>query len=106
LFLEKLNPIRRIRELTEELSRTRRERDHARKETERLQRETERLYRRRMLLIVRSEIEWPRFAGAPNDPVVSPATVFARVRNVEATKRQKRMKNELIVETMMISRTE
>jgi len=43
LFLKKLNPIRRIRELTEELSRTRRERDQARKETERLERETERL---------------------------------------------------------------
>jgi uncharacterized protein (DUF3084 family) len=41
LFLEKLYPIRRIRELTEELSRTRRERDQARKETERLQKATE-----------------------------------------------------------------
>jgi hypothetical protein len=45
LFLKKLNPIRRIRELTEELSRTRRERDQARKETDRLQRETEDLQR-------------------------------------------------------------
>ena len=45
MFLNKLNPIRRIRELTEELSRIRRERDRARKETDRLQRETERLQR-------------------------------------------------------------
>jgi cell shape-determining protein MreC len=45
LLLKKLNPIRRIRELTEELSRTRRERDQARKESERLQRETEDLQR-------------------------------------------------------------
>jgi len=45
LFLKKLNPIRRIRELTEELSRIRRERDQARKESERLQSETERLQR-------------------------------------------------------------
>ena len=43
LFLKKLNPIRRIRELTEELSRIRRERDQARKETERLERELERV---------------------------------------------------------------
>ena len=45
LFLKRLKPIRRIRELSEELSRIRRERDQARKETERLQRETERLQR-------------------------------------------------------------
>ena len=45
MFLKKLNPIRRIRELTEELSRTRRERDQARKEGERLQRQTEDLQR-------------------------------------------------------------
>ena len=45
MFLKKLNPIRRIRELTEELSRTRRERDQARKESERLQRQTEDLQR-------------------------------------------------------------
>jgi hypothetical protein len=45
LFLKKLNPIRRIRELTEELSRTRRERDQARKESERLKRQTEDLQR-------------------------------------------------------------
>src|SRR5262249_19587680 len=43
LFLNKLNPIRRIRELTEGLSRIRCERDRARKETERLQRELERV---------------------------------------------------------------
>jgi transposase len=43
LFLKNLNPVRRIRELTEELGRTRRERDQARKEAERLQRESERL---------------------------------------------------------------
>jgi transposase len=45
LFLRNLNPVRRIRELTEELSRTRRERDQARKEAERLQRESARLQR-------------------------------------------------------------
>jgi hypothetical protein len=39
LFLKKLNPIRRIRELTEELSRTRRERDQPRKGSERLKRQ-------------------------------------------------------------------
>jgi transposase len=43
LFLKNLNPVRRIRELTEELGRTRRERDQARKEAERLQKESERL---------------------------------------------------------------
>jgi transposase len=43
LFLQHLNPVRRIRELTEELSRTLRERDQARKEAERLQKESERL---------------------------------------------------------------
>ena len=43
MFPKKLNPIRRIRELTEELSHTRRERDQARKETEDLQRELERI---------------------------------------------------------------
>jgi transposase len=43
LFLPNLNSVRRIRELTEELGRTRRERDQARKESERLQKESERL---------------------------------------------------------------
>jgi transposase len=43
LFLKNLNPVRRIRELTEELGRTQRERDQARKEAERLQKEAERL---------------------------------------------------------------
>jgi transposase len=43
LFLKNLNPVRRIRELTEELGRTRRERDQARKDAERLQKESERL---------------------------------------------------------------
>jgi transposase len=43
LFLRNLNPVRRIRELTQELGRTRRERDQARQEAERLQRESERL---------------------------------------------------------------
>lgn len=43
MFLSNLNPVRRIRELTEELGRTRRERDQARKESERLQKESERL---------------------------------------------------------------
>lgn len=44
MFLQKLNPLRRIRELTHELGRTRRERDQARQESERLQRESERLH--------------------------------------------------------------
>ena len=43
MFLKNLNPVRRIRELTEELGRTRRERDQARKESERLQKESEQL---------------------------------------------------------------
>jgi transposase len=43
LVLQSLNPLRRIRELTEELGRTRRERDQARKEAERLQEEKQRL---------------------------------------------------------------
>ena len=43
LFHKNLNPVRRIRELTEELGRTRRERDQARKESERLQKESEQL---------------------------------------------------------------
>src|SRR5215469_9003027 len=43
LFLKNLNPVRRIRELAEELARTRRERDQARKETEHRQEELERL---------------------------------------------------------------
>jgi transposase len=43
LFLKNLNPVRRIRELVEELGRTRRERDQARKETEHRQKELERL---------------------------------------------------------------
>jgi len=55
LFLKKLNPIRRIRELSEELSRIRRERDQARKESEHLQSETERLQRE--LELVKEENE-------------------------------------------------
>jgi transposase len=43
LFLKNLNPVRRIRELVEELGRTRRERDQAWKETEHRQKELERL---------------------------------------------------------------
>jgi transposase len=43
LFLKDFNPVRRIRELTEELGRARRERDQVREEAERLQRELERL---------------------------------------------------------------
>lgn len=43
MFLKNLNPVRRIRELTVELGRTRRERDQARQEAERLQKESERL---------------------------------------------------------------
>jgi transposase len=43
VFLKNLNPVRRIRELAEELARTRRERDQARKETEQRQKELERL---------------------------------------------------------------
>jgi len=43
LFLKKLNPIRRIRELAEELGRTRRQRDQARKQTAQRQEEIERL---------------------------------------------------------------
>jgi transposase len=43
LFLKHLNPVRRIRELVEELRRTRRERDQARTESEHRQKELERL---------------------------------------------------------------
>ena len=43
MLLPNLNPVRRIRELTQELGRTRRERDQARRESERLQKESERL---------------------------------------------------------------
>jgi transposase len=43
LFLKNLNPVRRIRELAEELGRTRRERDQARKESEHRQKQLERL---------------------------------------------------------------
>ena len=43
MFLKNLNPVRRIRELTEELGRTRRERNQARQEVERLENEAERL---------------------------------------------------------------
>ena len=43
MFLKNLNPVRRIRELAEELGRTRRERDQTRKESERRQKELERL---------------------------------------------------------------
>jgi hypothetical protein len=42
LFLKNLNPIRRIRELAEELGRTRRQRDQARKQSEHRQEEIER----------------------------------------------------------------
>ena len=43
MFLKHLNPVRRIRELVEELRRTRRERDQARTESEHRQKELERL---------------------------------------------------------------
>jgi len=43
LFLKNLNPVWRIRELAEELGRTRRERDQARTESEDLQKELERI---------------------------------------------------------------
>ena len=43
MFLKNLNPLRRIRELTEELARTRRERDQARNVAESLRKESERL---------------------------------------------------------------
>jgi transposase len=43
LFLKNLNPLRRIRELTEELGRTRRECDQVREDAKRLQQELERL---------------------------------------------------------------
>jgi len=43
LFLKNLNPVRRIRELAEELGRTRRERDQARKETEHLNEKNQQL---------------------------------------------------------------
>jgi len=43
LFLKNLNPVRRIRELAEELGRTRRERDQARTESEDRQKELERI---------------------------------------------------------------
>jgi transposase len=43
LFLKSLNPARRIRELMEELGRTRRERDQARKQVEQLEDERQRL---------------------------------------------------------------
>jgi len=50
LFRKNLNPLRRIRELTEELGCTRRERDQARKEAERLQKESERLQQEKQRL--------------------------------------------------------
>jgi transposase len=43
LFLKNLNPVRRIRELAEELGRTRRERDQARKQTEHLNEKNQQL---------------------------------------------------------------
>ena len=43
MFLKNLNPVRRIRELAEELGRTRRERDQARTESEDRQKELERI---------------------------------------------------------------
>ena len=43
MFLKNLNPVRRIRELAEELGRTRRERDQARTESENRQKELERI---------------------------------------------------------------
>ncbi len=44
MFLKNLNPVRRIRELLEELGRTRRERDQARKQVEQLEDEKQRLH--------------------------------------------------------------
>src|SRR6266540_6619724 len=44
LFLKNLNPVRRMRELMEELGRTRRERDQARKQVEQLEDEKQRLH--------------------------------------------------------------
>jgi transposase len=44
VFLKNLNPVRRIRELMEELGRTRRERDQARKQVEELEDEKQRLH--------------------------------------------------------------
>jgi len=44
LFLNNLNPVRRIRKLMEELGRTRRERDQARKQVEQLEEERQRLH--------------------------------------------------------------
>ena len=43
MFLKNLNPVRRIRELIEELGRTRREHDQARKQVEQLEDERQRL---------------------------------------------------------------
>ena len=50
MFLQKLNPLRRIRELTHELGRTRRERDQARQESERLHDENQRLQEQKQRL--------------------------------------------------------
>jgi transposase len=44
LFLKNLNPLRRVRELMEELRRTRRERDQARQQVEQLEDEKQRLH--------------------------------------------------------------
>jgi transposase len=61
LYLKRLNPVRRIRELVEELRRTRRERDQARKEAERLRKEMERLQEENQRL--RKELETAQRAG-------------------------------------------
>ena len=50
MFLKSLNPVRRIRELAQELRRTREERDQARRRNEHLQRENERLEREQQRL--------------------------------------------------------
>lgn len=44
MFLKNLNPLRRVRELMEELRRTRRERDQARQQVEQLEEEKQRLH--------------------------------------------------------------
>jgi len=50
LFLKSLNPVRRIRELVQELRRAREERDQARRRNEQLEKENERLERERQRL--------------------------------------------------------
>jgi transposase len=68
LFLNNLNPVRRIRELMEELRRTRRERDQARKEVAELEDEKQRLQERLERLReenerLRNELEAAQRAG-------------------------------------------